>query len=168
LTVLTDDLARRSITHTPIHFPEGEHMAGKKTLSKLAVFFAVVAIVPVAGGVAAVTKSDAVPHQLVGCWHRHVGALPVGTPAGVWLIQITRAGKLYAFTPGMTSCTGVGDFSASVSVAANRLTIGHVPVCANEGVYSWKASGKLLALRAASDPACPPRLGLFVGVWKRK
>jgi hypothetical protein len=143
-------------------------MAGKKTLSRVAVFFAVVAIVPVAGGVAAVTTSDSVPQQLVGCWHRHVGALPVGTPPGVWLIQITRSGKLYAFTPGMTSCTGVGDFSASVSVAAHRLTIGHVPVCANKGVYSWRVSGKLLTLGAVSDHACPSRLRLFVGVWKRK
>jgi hypothetical protein len=143
-------------------------MAFKRTLSRVAVFFAAAAIVPAAGGVAAVTKSAGVPQQLVGCWHRHVGALPVGTPAGVWSIQITRAGKLHAFTPGMTSCTGVGDFSASVSVAADRLTIGHVPVCANKGVYSWKASGKVLTLRAVSEHACPDRLGLFVGVWKRK
>ena len=142
-------------------------MASKKTVSRVAVFLAASAIEPVAGGVAAVTESAGVPQQLVGCWHRHVGALPVGTTAGVWSIQITRAGRLRAFTPGMTSCTGAGDFSASVSVAAGRLTIGHVPVCANNGVYSWKASGKRLTLRAVSETACPDRRGLFVGVWKR-
>lgn len=143
-------------------------MASRKTLSRVAVLFAAAANVPVADGVAAESRSAGAPQRLVGCWHRHVGALPVGTPAGVWSIQITRAGKLHAFTPGMTSCTGVGDFSANVSVTAGRLTIGHVPVCATNGVYGWKASGKLLTLRAVSDRACPDRLGLFVGVWKRK
>jgi len=142
-------------------------MASKTTLARVAVFFTAAAVVPEAGGVAAVTKSAGVPRQLARCWHRHVGALPVGTPAGVWSIQITRAGKLHAFTPGMTSCTASGDFSASVSVAADRLTIGHVPVCANKGVYSWKVSGKALTLRAVSEHACPDRLGLLVGVWKR-
>ena len=130
-------------------------MASKMTLARVAVFFTAAAVVPEAGDVAAATRSAGVPRQLVGCWHRHVGALPVGTTAGVWSIQITRAGKLRAYTPGMTSCTGAGDFSTSASVAADRLTIGHVPVCANKGVYSWKVSGKALTLRAVSEHCVP-------------
>ncbi len=135
-------------------------------------FFAVavaVGVLVLAGsGIAAVTKGDRVPQKLVGCWHRHVGALPVGTPPGVWEIEISNGGRLDAYTPGSTCGPAAGDFSASVSVVANRLTIGSVPVCASKGVYSWSVSGNSLTLRATADKACPARVGLFVGVWKKK
>ena len=142
-------------------------MAGNKTVSAVAVFFAVAAIVPVAGSVAAATKSDGVPQQLVGCWHRHVPALPVGTPAGVWLMKITSGGELAAYTPGTTSCAAEPDFTATISAAGSRLTIGPVPVCGTKGMYGWKAAGKTLTLQATADKRCSPRTLLFTGVWRK-
>jgi len=44
--------------------------------------------VPLLSGVASASPR-AVPQAMVGCWHRHVPALPVGTSAGVWLMKIT-------------------------------------------------------------------------------
>jgi hypothetical protein len=133
----------------------------------LAVVLVVGLIVPARGGVAAATKASRVPQQLVGCWKRHVGALPVGTPPGFWQIEISKAGRLDAYTPGTRCGPAAGDFTASVSAVAKRLTIGSVPVCATRGVYSWKVSGNSLTLRALADRACSARVGLFVGIWKK-
>jgi hypothetical protein len=124
-------------------------------------------VVPAASGVAAVTKADRVPPQLVGCWKRHVGALPVGTSAGVWEIEIGKGGRLDAYTPGSRCSAAAGDFSATVSAAGARFTIGAVPVCATKGVYTWKVSGNSLTLRTLADKACAARVGLFAGVWKK-
>jgi hypothetical protein len=96
-----------------------------------------------------------------------VGALPVGTSAGVWLLRITPAGKLAAYTPGSTKCNAYSDFTAVDSVTGNALTIGVVPVCGTKGVYAWKATQKTLTLRATADGQCAPRKLLFTGVWKR-
>ena len=105
---------------------------------------------------------------MVGCWHRHVPALPVGVPAGVWLMKITPAGKLVTYTPGTQSCGVYSDFTATVSVAGSRLTIGSVPICATKGVYTWKAAASRLTLHATSDKGCSPRVLLFTGVWKQE
>jgi hypothetical protein len=126
------------------------------------------ATVPVVDGMAASGTAGTVPQALVGCWYRHVGALPVGTGPGVWLVGITRAGKLAAYTPGSTKCDADSDFTATVSVAGSHLTIGPVPVCGKKGVYAWKASGNTLTLHATADKSCAPRTLLFTGVWKRK
>lgn len=138
----------------------------------VAIVLAAAAIVPVAGGLAAATKQHAVPQGLVGCWHRHVPALPTGVPAGVWLIAIKRRGPLGAFLPGSTSCTAsYSDFTAPLSVVANRLTIGPTSnaICPSNGVYRWKLSGNSLTLAAVADKACGGiRVELFVGVWRRK
>ena len=136
-------------------------------------FLALVALVIMAAlsvgdGMAASGKAGTVPQGLVGCWHRHVGALPVGTSAGVWLVGITRAGELAAYSPGSTKCNASSDFTATVSVVGNHLTVGPVPVCATKGVYTWKASRNTLTLHATADKSCAPRALLFTGVWKRK
>jgi hypothetical protein len=122
----------------------------------------------VGDGVAASGKAGTVPQALVGCWHRHVGALPVGTSAGVWLIGITRAGKLAAYAPGSPKCDASSDFTATVAVAGKHLTVGPVPVCATKGVYTWKASRNTLTLQATAEKSCALRALLFAGVWKRK
>lgn len=70
--------------------------------------------VPLLGGVAS-ASTRAVPKAMVGCWHRHAPALPVGTAAGVWLMKITSGGELLAFTPGTTSCGAEPDFTATIS-----------------------------------------------------
>lgn len=131
----------------------------------VAVILIVGVVVPAASGVAAVTRPDRLPQQLVGCWKRHV--VPVGTSPGVWEIEISKAGRLDAYTPGSRCGPAAGDFSARLSVVGNRLTIGSVPVCAPKGVYTWKVSGGSLTLRALADKGCPARLGLFVGTWKK-
>ena len=118
-------------------------------------------------GGAASASTSAVPKAMVGCWHRHVPALPVGTSAGVWLLKITRGGTLAAYTPGTTTCGASSDFTAHISVAGSHLTIGSVPLCATKGVYTWKAAAKTLTLAAAADKSCSPRTLLFTGVWKK-
>ena len=123
--------------------------------------------IPVLGGVAS-ASTRAVPKAMVGCWHRHVPALPGLSPAGVWLMRITSLGQLAAYTPGTTSCASEPDFNAIVSITGNRLTIGPVPVCATKGVYRWAATAKTLTLHATADKSCSPRTVLFNGVWKRR
>jgi hypothetical protein len=118
-------------------------------------------------GGAASASTRVVPKAMVGCWHRHVPALPVGTSAGVWLMKITSGGKLAAYTPGTTTCGAFPDFTAHISVAGSHLTIGSVPVCATKGVYAWKAAASTLTLVATADKSCSPRTLLFTGVWKK-
>jgi hypothetical protein len=137
----------------------------------VAVVLAAAAIVPVTGGLAAGTKASSVPQKLVGCWHRHVGVLPTGTSAGVWFVAIKKRGPLAAFVPGATGCSGFADWTAALSVTANRLTIGPTSnaICTSKGTYGWKLSGNSLTLRPVADKACGGiRAQLFTGVWKRK
>lgn len=89
--------------------------------------FGLVAATSAAHGRAEGTESLAVPRSLVGCWSRHVPALPVGTSAGVWLIRIQSGGAFAAYTPGSSKCNSASDFTSHVSVGGGRLTIGHVP-----------------------------------------
>jgi hypothetical protein len=126
----------------------------------------ITAAVPLLGAVAS-ASTNAVPHAIVGCWHRHVPALPVGTPAGVWLMKITSGGKLAAYTPGTTGCGAYPDFTATISVSGSHLTIGSLPVCGTKGVYTWKATVSTITLQATADKSCSPRRLLFSGVWKK-
>jgi hypothetical protein len=127
---------------------------------------AVVALAVLLNSEVAAASATGVPKAMVGCWHRHAPALPVGTSAGTWLIQIRSGGRLLAFTPGTTSCGGAPDFMATISVAGSRLTIGQLPVCSTKGAYSWKAAAKALTLHATTD-SCASRKLLFTGVWKK-
>ena len=116
------------------------------------------------GGVASASMRG-LPKAMVGCWDRHAPALPVGTSAGVWLMQI-KSGELLAFTPGTKSCSAQADFTGTLSVTGSHLTIGPLPVCPTKGVYTWKASAASLTLQASSDK-CASRKLLFTGVWKK-
>jgi hypothetical protein len=102
---------------------------------------------------------------MLGCWHRHAPPLPVGTSAGVWLIQI-RSSEVLAFTPGTKSCSAQPDFTGTISAMGSRLTIGPLPVCPTKGVYTWTTAAKSLTLKASSD-TCAARKLLFTGVWKK-
>jgi hypothetical protein len=121
-----------------------------------------------ADGLARGDTTQAVPQSLVGCWSRHVPALPIGSAAGVWLIRIKSSGAFAAYTPGTTTCDAKWDFTSHVSVSSGRLTIGHVPICASNGVYAVKPARRSFALRAVSDRSCASRLGLLAGTWKRQ
>ena len=103
---------------------------------------------------------------MVGCWHRHAPALPVGTSAGVRLMKITSDGELLAYTPGTKNCSAQPDFTGTISVAGSHLTIGQLPVCGTKGAYTWKAAMKVLTLKATTD-SCPSRRLLFTGAWKK-
>jgi hypothetical protein len=48
-----------------------------------------------------------------------------------------------------------------------RLTIGHVPICATNGVYTAKTAATSFVLKAVRG-ICPSRVGLLSGTWKRK
>ena len=129
---------------------------------------AIVAATGAALGLAQPNRPSAVPRSLVGCWSRHVPALSVGTSAGVWLVRIGSNGAFAAYTPGSTNCDTAWDFRSRVSVASGRLTIGHVPICASNGMYTLKAAHDSFTLRPVSDKACAARVGLLAGTWKRK
>jgi hypothetical protein len=77
-----------------------------------------------------------------------------------------KSGKLSAFPPGTTSCSDQADFVGTFSVLGSHATIGPLPVCATNGVYTWRIRGRSLALKASSD-ACASRKLLFTGVWKK-
>lgn len=117
------------------------------------------------GGTLALASAKALPKAMAGCWHRHAPALPVGTAAGVWLMQI-KSGELSAFTPGMRSCKLEPDFTGTISVSGSHLTIGPLPVCPDKASYTWKSGATTLALKAVKDD-CPSRKLLFTGVWKK-
>ena len=85
----------------------------------------------------------------------------------LWLVKITRAGNLAAYTPGSKKCGAAPDFTTTVSAAGRKLTIGPVPLCSTKGHYIWKASAKTLTLRATADKKCSGRSRIFTGVWKR-
>ena len=57
---------------------------------------------------------------------------------GVWEIEISKSGRLDAYTPEHAAAPRQAIFSAKVSATADQLTIGTVPVCATKGVYNWK------------------------------
>jgi hypothetical protein len=125
-----------------------------------------VAAILLPGGGPASASTKGVPHALLGCWHRRAPALPAGTPAGVWLIKISRAGQLFALRPGTTGCSADPDFTAAISVSGSHLVIGPVPGwSAATGVYLWKATANSLTLHAKTDPSVARKL-LFSGVWK--
>jgi hypothetical protein len=134
----------------------------------LALGAVIVATLAGVDGMAASATETKVPQAIVGCWHRHVRSLPVGTPAGTWLIRISPAGAFAAYTPGSTACGAYSDFTTAVSVVGNVLTIGTVPICGTKGVYAWKATRTALTLRATADKQCPPRQMLLNGVWKKR
>jgi hypothetical protein len=128
----------------------------------------IAAAIGAAHGLAQEESKLAVPHSVVGCWSKHVPALSVGTSAGVWLIRIKSNGAFAAYTPGSRKCDSYSDFTSHVSINSGRLTIGHVPICASNGVYALKASPKSFTLHTVADKACPARAALLAGIWKRK
>jgi hypothetical protein len=125
---------------------------------------AVVATMVLSGGPASASPQS-LPREMVGCWHRHVPALPVGTSGGVWLLKIGQGGQLSAFRPGTTSCGAAPDFTTRISVSGSRLIVGSLTACTAKGVYAWNAAAETLALRAAADK-CAARTLLLAGRWK--
>lgn len=138
-----------------------------RTVQVMLIALGLVASIGPAHVLAENSKASVVPQSLVGCWSRHVPALPVGTSAGVWLVRIQSSGAFAAYAPGSTRCNAKWDFTSKIDVKGARLTIGHVPICSTNGLYALTATRKTLSLRVVSDKLCAARVGLLAGTWKR-
>jgi hypothetical protein len=133
------------------------------------VALAVSVVVPVASGIAAVTRAGALPAKLVGQWTRTVTSANVkrthalGIPSGsICRLTIKRSGVLNA----SVYCTKVGAFEGIIAVAgANRV---HIKLgLSNPDTYGWRISGRRLTFTKIFDQVSD-RAAVFWGTWKRK
>ena len=145
----------------------------------VAVLIAGSLVVPVTSGIAAATRTGAVPKVVVGAWSRKVNQ--VGGPNGVWTMVIKKGGRVDFYLPAdhyRPGCIAKGtctpDSSTTFTFTGGRLTIASAPPCpAVKGTYAWKVTGQSLTLRVISDPSCPDREVVMSGyegrqvVWKR-
>ena len=146
----------------------GSH-SRKEALRCSAVVLAVAVVVPVASGIAAATRTSAVPAKQVGKWTRKVTSADVkrtgatGTPDGsVWTLTIKKSGAAVVSSPGVDSLDG-----NIVPAGVDRVHININLVTPTPNIYRWSVSGRLLTFTKISDPI-PDRAAIFAGVWKRK
>lgn len=147
------------------------------TRSAIVVAFALATAWPVAAGGAATTRAAAVPPKLLGVWHKTMTKAEweragVSRDAGVYTFVIKKTGAVTVYLPGeyRPSCSSAcsQDFTTAFkTTGAHRLTLGSVPVCSFEGVYSWYLAGKTLTVRPVADTRCAVRATFFGGRWKR-
>jgi len=131
-----------------------------------AVVLAVGVVIPVASGIAAVTRTGAVPAKLVGKWTRRVTSADIkrtggtGTAAGsVWTLTIKK-NDYASISSGADAFEG---YLRAVGASGFRTNLGDP----NPAVYKWRVSGRLLTLTKIRDQI-PNREAVFGGVWKRK
>ncbi len=115
-----------------------------------------------------------VPVKLLGVWHKtmtsaqwqHAG---VARDVGVYTFVIKEPGTVTIYKPGdyQAGCGLCEDFSTTFRPNGTRLTLGNVPVCSFNGVYSWRLSGRTLVLTPKADTKCIVRETFFGGRWKR-
>jgi hypothetical protein len=130
-------------------------------------------VVPVTSGIAAATRTGAVPKTIAGAWSRKL--TKPGLPFGVWTMVIKKGGRVDFYTPDRLYSPGciakrtcTPDSSTIFTFTGGRLTIASAPPCGvTKGTYAWKVTGRLLTLRAINDRNCAPRQVLMNGVWKR-
>ena len=89
---------------------------------------------------------------------------------GVYTFLVKRAGAVTIYRPGdyrpgCSACTE--DFTTTFRPNGGRLTLGSVPVCSFEGVYSWHLTGRTLIVAPVADKRCVVRATFFGGRWKR-
>ncbi len=123
---------------------------------------------------AATGRTGHVPVKLLGVWHKtmtnaqweHAG---VARDAGVYTFVVKKAGTVTIYKPGdgpgCSFCTE--DFTTTFRPNGGRLTLGRVPVCSFEGVYSWHLTGRTLIVTPVADKRCVVRETFFGGRWKR-
>ena len=118
---------------------------GRRGVALVLVLFVLAATVT---GVAASATSTVLPKPLTGRWRGG---------GDVVLMTVLPGGQVSVF-----------DFVARLSpVAAHRLTISGVPLCAGKtGTYHWKVAHGRLRLRRIHD-ACKQEVTLFAGTWSR-
>lgn len=126
---------------------------------------------------ASTVRAEKVPVRLLGVWHKtmtHTEWQRAGVvrDAGVYTFVVKNAGTVTVYKPGdyRPRCTGFcgQDFTTTFRPStAGRLTIGGVPVCSFEGTYSWRLTGRTLAVTPLADTKCIVRATFFGGSWKR-
>ena len=128
-----------------------------------------------ATGGAATTRTGRVPAKLLGVWHKTMTKAQwrragVTREVGVYTFLVKKTGAITIFRPGdyrpgCSACTE--DFTTTFRPNGGRLTLGSVPVCSFEGVYSWHLTGRTLIVAPVADKRCVVRATFFGGRWKR-
>ena len=128
-----------------------------------------------APGGAATSRTGHVPVKLLGVWHKTMTEAQweragVARDVGVYTFVVKKAGTVTIYKPGeygpgCSFCTE--DFTTTFRPNGGRLTLGRVPVCAFEGVYSWHLTGRTLSVTPVADKRCVVRATFFGGRWKR-
>ena len=141
----------------------------------LAAAFALALTWSAATGGAATTRTGHVPVKLLGVWHKTMTKAQwkragVTREVGVYTFLVKKAGTVTIYRPGdyqpgCSSCTE--DFTTTFRPNGGRLTLGSVPVCSFEGVYSWHLTGRTLIVTPVADKRCVVRATFFGGRWKR-
>ena len=127
-----------------------------------------------AAGGAATSRRGHVPVKLLGVWHKTMTKAQwdragVVRDVGVYTFLVKKAGTVTIYKPGdyRSGCSGCTDFTTTFRPNGGRLTVGSVPVCSFEGVYSWHLTGRTLIVTPVADKTCVVRETFFGGRWKR-
>jgi hypothetical protein len=137
--------------------------------------FAIAMAWPVATGGADTNRTAAVPTKLLGVWHKTMTRAEweragVYRDVGVYTFVIKKTGAVTVYKPGeyRTSCgSSCSDFTTTFRLNGGRLTLGSVPVCSFQGVYSWPLHASTLIVRQVAATRCVVRETFFGGRWKR-
>ena len=134
---------------------------------------AVVLVVPVASGVAALTRPSAVDSKLVGKWTRKITEADVKRAPGSLVLLAGKTAKIvvaksghFTFDEGLGGNLGTGE-GTIVPAGANRIRINHAEPGGSTNLYRWLVSGRTLTLTKLKD-SNPNSVAVFSGVWTRK
>jgi hypothetical protein len=123
---------------------------------------------------AATTRTEHVPVKLLGVWHNAMTKAQweragVTRDVGVYTFLVRKAGTVTIYRPSAyrPGCSVCEDFTTTFRPNGSRLTLGSVPVCSFEGLYSWHLSGRTLIVAPVADKRCVVRATFFGGRWKR-
>jgi hypothetical protein len=142
------------------------------TTGCLAILVATSVVVSAAAGT---TAARALSPPLVGTWTKTVKASTWAKhgityeKAGHWVITFSTSGVLTLFQPPGNQAGLLTHMSAST--AGPALAVGPTAdgFCPDKAEYTWKVSGKHLAISGGTEDSCDARTVLFaVGAWTRK
>jgi hypothetical protein len=129
-------------------------------------------VIPVPSGIAASTRTSAVPAKLVGKWTRTVTSGDAKRAGGLVLM----AGHVFKLTimksgSWAVSCAGLGGLCTAdgkiVPAGINRVHINTSDAIQSPNLYGWRVSGQLLTFTKLKD-SNHDRVEVMWGVWKRK
>jgi len=142
---------------------------------RLRLCFVVLAVALVAAVGVSTAAAVTVPPKLLGVWHKTMTRADwdragVTRDVGVYTFVITKTGTVTVYRPGdyRRSCgSSCQDFTTAFRTTGSRLTLGSVPVCSFNGVYSLHLAGTTLIVKPIADTKCVVRATFFGGRWKR-